>query len=34
MDQLLEKKSELNNNLNDILCILNNIDLKDNSVLD
>ena len=34
MDQLLEKKSELNNNLNDILCILNNIDLKDNSVVD
>ena len=33
MDQLLEKKSELNNNLNDILCILNNIDLKDNFVL-
>ena len=27
------KKSELNNNLNDILCILNNIDLKDNSVV-
>lgn len=34
MEQLLEKKSELNNNLNDILCILNNIDLKDNSVVD
>ena len=34
MDQLLEKKSELNNNLNDILCILNNIDLKDNTIVD
>ena len=34
MDQLLEKKSELNNSFNDILCILNNIDLKDNSVVD
>ena len=34
MEQLLEKKSELNNSLNDILCILNNIDLKDNSVVD
>ena len=34
MEQLLENLSELNNNLNDILCILNNIDLKDNSVVD
>jgi hypothetical protein len=34
MEQLLEKKSEINNSLNDILCILNNIDLKDNSVVD
>ena len=34
MNQLIEKKSELNNNFNDILCILNNIDLKDNSVVD
>ena len=29
MDQLLENKSELNNNLNDILCILNNIDFEE-----
>ena len=34
MEQLLDKKSQLNNNFNDILCILNNIDLKDNSVID
>ena len=27
MDQLLQKKSELNNNLNELLSILNNIDL-------
>jgi len=33
MEQLLEKKSELNNNFNEILCILNNIDLKDNSII-
>ena len=34
MEQLLDKKSQLNNNFNDILCILNNIDLKDNSIID
>ena len=34
MDQLLDKKSQLNNNLNDILSILNNIDINDNYVID
>ena len=34
MDQLLDKKTQLNNNLNDILSILNNIDINDNSVID
>ena len=34
MDQLLDKKSQLNNNFNDILSILNNIDINDNSVID
>ena len=34
MDQLLDKKSQLNNNLNDILSILNNIDINDNSIID
>ena len=34
MNQLLDKKSQLNNNLNDILSILNNIDLNDNSIID
>ena len=34
MEQLLSKKSELNNNFNEILLLLNNIDLKDNSLVD
>ena len=34
MEQLLSKKSELNNNFNEILLLLNNIDLKDNSLAD
>jgi hypothetical protein len=34
MNQLIEKKSELNNNFNELLSILNNIDLKDNSITD
>ena len=34
MEQLLGKKSELNNNFNEILLLLNKIDLKDNSLLD
>ena len=34
MEQLLSKKAELNNNFNEILLLLNNIDLKDNSLVD
>ena len=34
MEQIIEKKLELNNNFNELLSILNNIDLKDNSVVD